>query len=202
MPRSSRLIALTICAALAVQPALAETSRWSGVTGALIERIGLPKPQASIAPAPVTPSVIPPEEPIDPNVAQSVGCVAVGLTGTSIAMLAGGENVVNILSGGLVVPVNQIALYTAIIGVVFGTFCAVGQAVTPLYLYAMRAAPNGNGAKTMADSSCRLPKISNEPRRVEELLIRASLVTQVDAEIEARPEDVDMSAPREFRRRR
>lgn len=202
MPRPSRLFALTICAALAVQPAMAESSRLSGVTGALIERIGFPRPQASVVPGPVTPAIIPAEEPVDPNVAQSVGCVAVGLTGTSIAVLAGGENVVSILSGGLVVPVNQVALYTAIIGVVFGTFCAVGQAVTPLYLYAMRATPNGNASKTMADTSCRLPKVSSEPRRVEDLLIRASLVTHMDAEAAVAAEEIDMSAPLTFRKRR
>lgn len=77
-------------------------------------------------------------EPSNPALAHAIGCLAVGTVGTSIAALAGTKNVVNILAGGHVVPASQLALYTAVVGVVFGTFCAVGQALTPLYLHLVR----------------------------------------------------------------
>lgn len=198
MSRSSRLSVIAVCAALATQPALAQSSSYS-VTSAVFERVGFPKPTPPDA-APASPSAAA-EEAVDNAVAQSLGCVLAGTTGTSIALLAGGENVVHIIAGGLVLPVNQIALYTAIVGVVFGTFCAVGQAVTPLYLYATRAPTPAAANRAVADSSCRLPRLPvSEPRRVKDLITRASLVTQVDAEP---PQDeLDMSAPAQFRRRK
>jgi hypothetical protein len=79
-----------------------------------------------------------PGEPVNPAVAYAVGCLIAGTVGTSITAVAGTKNVVNIIAGGQVVPTSQLALYTAVIGVVFGTFCAVGQALTPLYLHVMR----------------------------------------------------------------
>ena len=88
----------------------------------------------------------------DAAVAQAIGCVIVGTTATTLALAAGSENVVNIISGGLVTPTNQVALYTAMVGVVFGTFCAVGQALTPLYMHIMTKRQSstmtaqGNGA--------------------------------------------------------
>ena len=80
-------------------------------------------------------------EPLSPAVAHALGCLLVGTVGTSIAAFAGTKNVVNIIAGGHVVPASQLALYTAVVGVVFGTFCAVGQALTPLYLHVMRPRP-------------------------------------------------------------
>lgn len=205
MSRSSRLSVLALCAALAAQPAMAQSAYYpAGVTGALMERIGFPKPQPpqDIPNAQAGAAAAAADEPVDSAVAQSIGCVLAGTTGTSVALLAGGENVVHIISGGFVLPVNQIALYTALVGVVFGTFCAVGQAVTPLYLYATRGPANGGASnRAVADSSCRLPKLPvAEPRRVQDLIHRAALVTQVDAEPPR--DEIDMSAPTEFRRRR
>lgn len=72
---------------------------------------------------------------MDPVLKQSIGCVLTGAGGTGLAILAGGENLVNVISGGLVVPANPIVLYTGLIGVVFASFCAIGQAMTPLYVY-------------------------------------------------------------------
>lgn len=96
----------------------------------------------------------------DPAVAQAIGCLIAGGIGTSVAVAAGSENVVNIVAGGLVTPANSVALYTAVVGVIFGTFCAVGQAVTPLYVHLTKkqsAAPRGeNAACTMQHSSQKM----------------------------------------------
>ncbi len=68
------------------------------------------------------------------SVKQSMGCLVGGTTGTTLAMLAGGENLVNIIAGGIVPAANPLALSIGVVGVVFASFCAVGQALTPLYL--------------------------------------------------------------------
>src|SRR5262249_4308035 len=86
-------------------------------------------------------------EPVNPAVAHALGCLIAGSVGTGVAALAGTRNVVQIIAGGHVVPASQLALYTAVVGVIFGTFCAVGQALTPLYLHVARSSshPASNG---------------------------------------------------------
>ncbi|CAA7617026.1 conserved exported hypothetical protein [Candidatus Terasakiella magnetica] len=69
------------------------------------------------------------------TVKQSIGCVVGGTVGTAAALSAGAENLVNVIAGGLVTPANPFVLYSSLMGVVFASFCAVGQAVTPLVLY-------------------------------------------------------------------
>ncbi|MBM3549335.1 MAG: hypothetical protein FJX54_20555 [Alphaproteobacteria bacterium] len=73
------------------------------------------------------------------TVKQSIGCVVGGAAGTSAAILAGGENLVNIIAGGVVVPANPVVLSIGLFGVVFASFCAVGQALTPLYIHYFEA---------------------------------------------------------------
>jgi hypothetical protein len=65
---------------------------------------------------------------------QSVGCLVTGLAGTGVAMAAGGVDVINLIAGGLVPVSSNLALGTALVGVVFASFCAVGQALTPAAL--------------------------------------------------------------------
>ena len=72
---------------------------------------------------------------------QSMGCLVGGTAGTTAAMIAGGENLVNVIAGGIVAPANPIALYVGLFGVVFASFCAVGQALTPLYIEYFEAPP-------------------------------------------------------------
>lgn len=67
----------------------------------------------------------------------SVGCFVGGTTGAVGAYLLGGENLVNLIAGGLV-PAAGPALYVALGGVVFASFCAIGQAVTPVIVYVHR----------------------------------------------------------------
>ena len=90
-----------------------------------------------------------PEEWSD-TVRQSMGCLVSGTGGTIAAMIAGGENLVNVIAGGVVSASNPVVLYTGLFGVVFASFCAIGQALTPLYIQyfteptevARRSSPN------------------------------------------------------------
>ncbi len=72
---------------------------------------------------------------MSPEVKQSVGCLISGTVATIGSLALGGENLVNLIAGGVVLPQNRAVLYVGIVGVVFASFCALGQAVTPLYLY-------------------------------------------------------------------
>lgn len=196
--RSRRLAVVALVASVAAQPAVSQSApdpAFRSGAAALIERIAYPKPQApqsgndSAAPAD--------QSDLDPSVSQSIGCVLAGTLGTGVALSAGGENVVNIVAGGLVAPINQIALYTAIVGVVFGTFCSVGQAVTPLYLYAT----NPPVKKAAEKLTCSPPTLSaTEMRQPPALLISAPHTTVHERENDRAV--VDMSAPETFRRRK
>ncbi len=68
----------------------------------------------------------------------SLGCILGGTLGTAGALLIGGENIINLIAGGLVPVSSPAALYAAMGGVVFASFCAVGQAMTPMALYLYR----------------------------------------------------------------
>jgi hypothetical protein len=72
---------------------------------------------------------------------QSMGCLIGGVAGTAVALLAGGAAAVNVIAGGGLAPANPVVLYTGLAGVVFASFCAVGQALTPLFLYYFANSP-------------------------------------------------------------
>ena len=76
----------------------------------------------------------------DDSVKQSMGCLIGGTTATAAALLAGGRNVMNVIAGGGLVPANPAVLYIGLVGVVFASFCAIGQALTPLYLHYVEGA--------------------------------------------------------------
>lgn len=64
----------------------------------------------------------------------SYGCIIGGVTGTGLSVGVGGLNVINLIAGGIVPATNPVASYLALGGVVFASFCAVGQALTPAFL--------------------------------------------------------------------
>jgi hypothetical protein len=70
----------------------------------------------------------------------SLGCIVGGTLGTAAAIAIGGPNIINLIAGGIVPAATPGALYTALAGVVFASFCAVGQAATPAVLLAYRNA--------------------------------------------------------------
>ena len=65
----------------------------------------------------------------------AVGCVVTGTVGTTIAALGGGLNTINLIGGGIVGAINPVTFYVSLVGVVFISFCQLGQALTPLYLH-------------------------------------------------------------------
>lgn len=76
------------------------------------------------------------------EVMKSFGCLATGTTGTLAAIGFGPENLVNLVSGGIVTPANSAVLAIGVVGVVFASFCTVGESLTPSVLYMMdRTAP-------------------------------------------------------------
>jgi len=81
---------------------------------------------AQVAPRP--PGDIPME------VRQSLGCLLAGTVGTTVALAGGGFGVITNIAAGAGAP-SMGALTLGLTGVVFGTFCAVGAVVTPLYVY-------------------------------------------------------------------
>jgi hypothetical protein len=126
------------------------------------------------------------EEAAGPAVAHALGCLIAGSVGTGIAALAGTNNVVNVMAGGQAIAASQLALYTAVAGVIFGTFCAVGQALTPLYLHVARSAPSTPAPKP--------------PRPVEHkahfiLEERAAADAIGDSTVGLSSRDIDMSVP-------
>ncbi|MSP49517.1 MAG: hypothetical protein EXQ95_09345 [Alphaproteobacteria bacterium] len=76
-----------------------------------------------------------PEGARDETVGRSAGCLIGGAIGAALALAAGGQNLVNVIAGGEAIPANPVVLFTGLIGVVFASFCSIGQALTPLYLY-------------------------------------------------------------------
>jgi hypothetical protein len=69
-------------------------------------------------------------------IAQSVACLAVGSLASAATLLVGWQNVTNLISGGGSVPgATPSVVALGVFGVVFTSFCAIGQALTPLYLH-------------------------------------------------------------------
>jgi hypothetical protein len=68
----------------------------------------------------------------------SLGCIVGGTLASIGAAMIGAENIVNLIAGGIVPAATPVALYASLFGVVFATFCAVGQSMTPALLYAYR----------------------------------------------------------------
>jgi hypothetical protein len=98
-----------------------------------------------------------PEPEMSLEIRQSLGCLASGTAGTLVALGVGAENLVNMISGGIVLPINTGALAVGIFGVVFAGFCTVGESLTPSVLHIMEhsapvAARAGNTAMAAAIS--------------------------------------------------
>ncbi len=79
--------------------------------------------------APLRPSG---ELPIE--VRQSIGCLVAGTAGTTLALAGGGLGLITNLAASAGAP-SVGALTLGLTGVLFGTFCAVGAVMTPLYVH-------------------------------------------------------------------
>lgn len=95
-------------------------------------------PVSSVKAEEMASPMIPPKPSVEKtpeNVVAAWGCVLAGSVGTAAAMAANSENLLNVVAGGIVAPANPAVLYIGLAGVVFTTFCSLGQSLTPLYLY-------------------------------------------------------------------
>ncbi|HYD68300.1 hypothetical protein [Azospirillum sp.] len=99
-------------------------------------------PDASTQPMPETDTsqmLSTPMIPVRPEASDDVrkawGCVIGGTTGTVVTLAAGAENLINVIAGGLVAPASPAVLAIGLAGVVFATFCTLGQQFTPMYVY-------------------------------------------------------------------
>jgi len=54
---------------------------------------------------------------------------------TATAIAAGGQNLVNLISGGVVTPSNPTVLYLGLTGVVFLAYCQIAQSLLPFYTH-------------------------------------------------------------------
>lgn len=72
--------------------------------------------------------------PMSEQVQSSYGCFLTGSAGMAAAVAFGGENLANLIAGGIVAPLNPAVLAIGLLGVVFASFCTVGQALTPMAL--------------------------------------------------------------------
>jgi hypothetical protein len=62
-------------------------------------------------------------------------CLIGGSTALAASIAVGGENLTNLIAGGVVVPQNQAVLYIALVGVVFAAFCSISQSLLPIYAH-------------------------------------------------------------------
>lgn len=99
-------------------------------------------PDASVQPMPETDTsqmLSTPMIPVRPEASEDVkkawGCVIGGTVGTGVTLAAGAENLINVIAGGLVAPASPAVLAIGLAGVVFATFCTLGQQFTPMYVY-------------------------------------------------------------------
>ncbi|HYH37420.1 MAG TPA: hypothetical protein VD860_04295 [Azospirillum sp.] len=90
--------------------------------------------------SPLIPPKLPPQA-VPQEVTAAWGCVLMGSAGTVAALTANSVNLLNVVAGGVVTPANPAVLYLGLAGVVFTSFCTLGQQLTPLYVYYFRGEP-------------------------------------------------------------
>ena len=134
-----------------------------------------------------TPPAQPTTEDLSMEVRKSFGCLATGTGGTLAAIGFGPENLVNLVSGGIVTPANSAVLAIGVVGVVFASFCTVGESLTPSVLYFTdRATPVATriADATIATASAALEATTNAARATGTTLTNA-LSPTIDATLEA-----------------
>lgn len=120
-------------------------------------------PDASARPMPdhqtsqmMTTPMLPDADNMPDDVKSAWGCLIGGTVGTGIALAVNAENLINVVAGGIVAPSSPAVLAIGLAGVVFGTFCTLGQAFTPLYTHYF-GAPGEGKSKDVAMSNTRPP---------------------------------------------
>ncbi len=134
-----------------------------------------------------TPIAQPATEDLSMEVMKSFGCLATGTGGTLAAIGFGPENLVNLVSGGIVTPANSAVLAIGVVGVVFASFCTVGESLTPSVLYFTdRAAPVATriADATIATASAAL-EATTAAARATGTTLASALSPTIDATLEA-----------------
>jgi len=132
--RRRQILCMAIAGTLAIAAPMS-FARAGEALGPVPARAAGPKPPGSKL-IDATPDVATQRDGLTAEVQQSIACVLVGGTATAGALSAGAENLVSVVAGGAVPIRNTAVLYLGVVGVVFATFCALGQALTPLVMYA------------------------------------------------------------------
>lgn len=89
---------------------------------------------------PLIPPKLPPQA-VPQEVTAAWACVLMGTAGTTAAVASNSVNLLNVVAGGIVTPANPAVLYLGLAGVVFTSFCTLGQQLAPLYVYYFRDQP-------------------------------------------------------------
>ncbi len=82
-----------------------------------------------------------PDEGPSDDLKSAYACLVGGSVALAASFAVGGENLTNLIAGGVVVPQNQTVLYIALVGVVFAAFCSVSQSLLPIYTYHFESPP-------------------------------------------------------------
>jgi hypothetical protein len=96
--------------------------------------------QAQDLASPMIPPKVNPSD-LPQDVKAAWGCMLMGTAGTMAALSANSVNLLNVVAGGIVTPANPAVLYLGLAGVVFTSFCTLGQQLTPLYVYYFNEEP-------------------------------------------------------------
>jgi hypothetical protein len=81
-------------------------------------------------------------EAVPHEVKEAIACGIGGTAATAAAFAAGAENLVHVISGGVVAPANSGVLYIGVMGVVFVAFCEISQSLLPIYLHLTKPSPS------------------------------------------------------------
>lgn len=89
-----------------------------------------PEPVVEVAATPAATS-----EPLPDDVKNGLGCFLAGTGATATTVAAGSENIINVIAGGVVPVTSGAVLVVGVLGVVFASFCTIGQILTPALVY-------------------------------------------------------------------
>lgn len=113
-----------------------------GAAAVALAMLGGLEVQPGVAQEYASPLVPPrPSAPVPDDVRTAWGCVTGGTIGTVTALMVSPVNLLNVVAGGVVSPANTGVLAVGLAGVVFATFCALGESLTPLYIHYIGDAP-------------------------------------------------------------
>ena len=128
--RTSALVA--VASVLASNVAMAEIPRSTATIQPVAYHVQMAR---TSLPTQTAQRAAPAVAPLPEQVRASVGCLITGTAGTIVAGAFGGDEILSVIAGGGLPPTNRVIYMTGLLTVVFVSFCAVGQAMEPLYTH-------------------------------------------------------------------